>query len=145
MKTSLRTSSAEAKPDSDGKSIGGSHSQVPSRPTAADIEQEQRMEEQIPVWKCPRCSYVMSAEEEIGDDDELLAEFERVGQTMIEGERDPEPGEIAQCFRCGKFAVIGEDLQLRMPTTDEQLAINTNAHLTESQIVWASFTGERRK
>ena len=53
--------------------------------------------------------------------------------------------EIAQCFRCGKFAVIGEDLQLRMPTTDEQLAINTSAHLTESQIVWASFTGARRK
>src|SRR5262249_55478753 len=75
---------------------------------------------------------------------ELLAEFERVGQTMTGDERDPEPGEIAQCFRCGKFAVIGEDLQLRMPTTDEQLAINTNAHLTESQIVWASFTGARR-
>ena len=103
------------------------------------------MEEQIPVWKCPRCSYVMSAEEEIGDDNELLAELERIGQTMTESERDPEPGEIAQCFRCGKFAVIGEDLQLRMPTTDEQLAINTSAHLTESQIVWASFTGARRK
>ena len=103
------------------------------------------MKKQIPVWECPRCGYVMTAEEEIGDEDELLAEFERVGQTMTEGERDPEPGEIAQCFRCGKFAVIGEDLQLRMPTTDEQLAINTNAHLTESQIVWASFTGARRK
>ena len=23
-----------------------------------------------------------------------------------------------------------------MPTTDEQLAINTNAHLTKSQIMW---------
>ena len=103
------------------------------------------MKKQIPVWECPRCGYVMTAEEEIGDEDELLAEFERAGQTMAEGERDPEPGEIAQCFRCGKFAVIGEDLQLRMPTTDEQLAINTNAHLTESQIVWASFTGARRK
>ena len=31
------------------------------------------MKKQIPVWKCPRCGYVMSAEEEIGDDDELLA------------------------------------------------------------------------
>jgi hypothetical protein len=85
----------------------------------------------------------MTAEAEIGDDNELLAEFERVGQTIAEGEHDPEPGEIAQCFRCGKFAVIGEDLQLRMPTTDEQLAINTSAHLTESQIVWASYTGAR--
>jgi hypothetical protein len=87
----------------------------------------------------------MTAQEEIGDEDELLAEFERAGQRMTEGERDPKPGEIAQCFRCGKFAVIGEDLQLRMPTTDEQLAINTSAHLTESQIVWASFAGARRK
>ena len=109
------------------------------------LSRSNEMKKQIPVWECPRCSYVMTAEEEIGDEDELLAEFERVGQTMAEGERDPEPGEIAQCFRCGKFAVIGEDLQLRMPTTDEQLAINTNAHLTESQIVWASFTGARRK
>jgi hypothetical protein len=58
---------------------------------------------------------------------------------MPEAERDPKPGEIAQCFQCGKFAVIGEDLQLRMPTTDEQLAINTNAHATESQIVWANY------
>jgi hypothetical protein len=87
----------------------------------------------------------MTAEEEIGDEEELLAEFERVGQTIAEGQRDPEPGEIAQCFRYGKFAVIGEDLQLRLPTPDEQLAINTNAHLTESQIVWASFTGAHRK
>jgi hypothetical protein len=88
--------------------------------------------------------------QEIGDEPDpdelgLLAEFERVGQTMTEVARDPEPGQIAQCFRCGKFAVIGEDLQLRMPTTDEQLAINTNAHLTESQIVWASYTGAHRK
>ena len=83
--------------------------------------------------------------QEIRDDYGLLAEFERAGQTMTEGERDPEPGEIAQCFRCGKFAVIGEDLQLRMPTTDEQLAINTNAHLTESLIVWANYVGAYRK
>ena len=105
------------------------------------------MKKQIPVWECPRCSYVMrpTTAQEIHDADGLLAEFERVGQTMPESERDPEPGEIAQCFRCGKFAVIGEDLQLRMPTTDEQLAINTSAHLTESQIVWASYTGARRK
>ena len=110
------------------------------------------MKKQIPVWECPRCSYVMRhrTAQEIGDEPEpdelgLLAEFERVGQTMAEGERDPEPGEIAQCFRCGKFAVIGEDLQLRMPTTDEQLAINTNAHLTEAQIVWANYTGARGK
>ena len=104
------------------------------------------MKKQIPVWVCPRCSYVMTAQEEIGDEEELLAEFERVGRTpMTEGERDPAPGEIAQCFRCGKFAVIGEDLQLRMPTADEQLAINTNAHLTESQIVWASFVGAHRR
>ncbi len=88
---------------------------------------------------------MMTAQNEIGDEEELLAEFERVGQRMAEGERDPEPGEIAQCFRCGKFAVIGEDLQLRMPTADEQLAINTNAHLTESQIVWASFVGAHRR
>ena len=60
----------------------------------------------------------MTAQEEFGDEDGLLAEFERVGQRIAEGERDPEPGEIAQCFRCGKFAVIGDDLQLRMPTTD---------------------------
>ena len=109
------------------------------------LSRSNEMKKQIPVWECPRCSYVMTAEEEIGDEDELLAEFERVGQRMAEGDRDPEPGEIAQCFRCGKFAVIGEDLQLRMPTTDEQLAINTNAHLTESQIVWASYTGAHRK
>ena len=105
------------------------------------------MKKQIPVWECPRCSYVMrpTTAQEIRDEEELLAEFERVGQTMAEDERDPEPGEIAQCFRCGKFAVIGEDLQLRMPTTDEQLAINTNAHLTESQIVWANYTGAREQ
>jgi hypothetical protein len=86
--------------------------------------------------------------EEIGDEtepDELVAEYERAGKRMTEGERDPAPGEIAHCLRCGKFAVIGEDLQLRMPTTDEQLAINTSAHLTEAQIVWASYTGARRK
>jgi hypothetical protein len=83
--------------------------------------------------------------QEIRDDYGLLAEFERAGQRIAEGERDLEPGETAQCFRCGKFAVIGEDLQLRMPTTDEQLVINTSAHLTESQIVWASYTGARRK
>ena len=76
----------------------------------------------------------MTAKNEFGDEEELLAEFERVGQRMAEGDRDPKPGEIAQCFRCGKFAMIGEDLQLRMPTADEQLAIDTNAHLTESQI-----------
>ena len=109
------------------------------------LSRSNEMKKQMPVWKCPRCSYVMTAQEEIGGEDELLAEFERAGQTIAEGERDPEPGEIAQCLRCGKFAVIGEDLQLRMPMTDEQLAINTNAHLTESQIVWASFTGVRRK
>ena len=110
------------------------------------------MKKQIPVWKCPRCSYVMwyGTAQEIGDEPEpdelgLLAEFERVGQTMARGKRDPEPGEIAQCFQCGKFAVIAEDLQLRMPTKDEQLAINTNAHLTEAQIVWASYTGARGK
>ena len=99
------------------------------------------IKKQIPVWECPRCSYVMrpTTAQEIRDWDGLLAEFERAGQTMTEGEHDPEPGEIAQCFRCGKFAVIGEDLQLRMPTTDEQLAINTNAHLTESQIVCGKF------
>ena len=83
--------------------------------------------------------------QEIRDEDGLLAEFERVGQTMVEGQRDPKPGEITQCFRCGKFAVIGEDLQLRMPTADEQLAIYTSARLTEAQIVWASYTGARRK
>ena len=105
------------------------------------------MKKQIPVWKCPRCSYVMrpTTAQEIRDEDGLLAEFERVGQTMAEDDRDPEPGEIAQCFRCGKFAVIGEDLQLRMPTADEQLAINTSAHLTESQIVWANYTGAREQ
>ncbi len=84
----------------------------------------------------------------VGDEpdlDELLAEYERAGQTMTESERDPKPGEIAHCFRCGKFAMIGEDLQLRMPTSDEQLAINTSAQLTETQIVWASYTGARRK
>ena len=79
--------------------------------------------------------------QEIRDEYGLLAEFERVGQAMTESERDPEPGEIAQCFRCGKFAVIGEDLQLRMPTADEQLAINTSELLTDAQIVWASYTG----
>ena len=103
------------------------------------------MKKQIPVWECPRCSYMMTAQNEFGDEEELLAEFERVGQRMAEGDRDPKPGEIAQCFRCGKFAVIGEDLQLRMPTADEHLAINTNAHLTESQIVWASFVGAHRR
>ena len=82
--------------------------------------------------------------QEILEADGLLAEFERAGQTMPECECDPEPGEIAQCFRCGKFAVIGDDLQLRMPTTDEQLTINTSAHLTESQILWANYTGARR-
>jgi hypothetical protein len=61
------------------------------------------MKKQIPVWECPRCSYVMIAQE-VDDEPEpdelgLLAEFERAGQTMTEGERDPEPGEIAQCFR----------------------------------------------
>src|SRR5512132_3940073 len=109
------------------------------------LSRSNEMKKQIPVWECPRCSYVMTAQEEIGDEDELLAEFERVGQTIAEGERDPKPGEIAQCFRCGKFAVIGEDVQLRMPTTDEQLASNTNAHLTESQIVWASYVGAHRR
>jgi len=99
----------------------------------------------MPVWECPRCRYVMTAQNEFGDEEELLAELLRAGQTIAEGERDPKPGEIAQCFRCGKFAVIGEDLQLRMPTADEQLAINTNADLTESQIVWASFTGAHRR
>ena len=105
------------------------------------------MKKQIPVWECPRCSYVMqpTTAQEIRDDCGLLAEVLRVGQTIAEGEREPKLREIAQCFRCGKFAVIGEDLQLRMPTTDEQLAINTNAHLTESEIVWASYIGARRK
>ena len=104
------------------------------------------MKKQIPVWECPRCSYVMrpTTAQEIREEEGLLAEFQRAGQAIAEGERDPEPGEIAQCFRCGKFAVIGEDLQLRMPTPDEQLAINTNAHLTESLIVWASYVGAHR-
>jgi hypothetical protein len=105
------------------------------------------MKKKTPVWECPRCSYVMTAQE-VGDEpelDELLAEYDRAAEKTAESERDPEPGEIAHCFRCGKFAVIGEDLQMRMPTTDEQLAINTSAHLTEAQIVWASYTGARRK
>jgi hypothetical protein len=89
------------------------------------LSRSNEMKKQIPVWECPRCSYVMTAEKEIGDEEELLAELERVRQTIAEGERDPKPGDIAQCFRCGKFAVIGEDLQLRMPTTDEQLAIQS--------------------
>ena len=55
------------------------------------LSRSNEMKKQIPVWECPRCSYVMTAQEEIGDEDELLAEFERVGQTMAEGERDPEP------------------------------------------------------
>ncbi len=96
------------------------------------------MKKQIPVWECPRCSYVIGDEPE---PDELVATYERAGITTTEGEGDPEPGEIAHCFRCGKFAVIGEDLQLRMPTADEQLAINTSELLTEAQIVWASYTG----
>jgi hypothetical protein len=45
-------------------------------------------------------------------------------------------------FPVRKF-VIREDLQCAC-RRDEQLAINTNAHLTESQIVWASFTGAHR-
>ena len=53
------------------------------------------MKKQIPVWVCPRCSYVMwpTTAQEIRDEEGLLAEFERAGQTMTEGERDPEPGE----------------------------------------------------
>ena len=86
----------------------------------------------------------MTAQNEFGDEEELLAEFERAGQGW-QGASDPEPGEIAQCFRCGKFAVIGEDLQLRMPTADEQLAIDTSELLTEAQIVWASYTGAREE
>ncbi len=39
----------------------------------------------------------MTAEEEIGDEDELLAEFERVGQRIAEGERDPAPGDMIRC------------------------------------------------
>ena len=111
------------------------------------VSMSNEMKKQIPVWECPRCSYVMrpTTAQEIRDEDGLLAEFERVGQTMAEDDRDPAPGEIAQCFRCGKFAVIGEDLQLRMPTADEQLAIDTSAHLTESQILWASYTGGRAR
>ena len=31
------------------------------------------MEKHIPVWKCPRCSYVMTAEEEIGDEDGIAS------------------------------------------------------------------------
>ena len=114
------------------------------------LSRSNEIKKQTPVWECPRCSYVMRSRtaQEIGDEpepDELLAEYERAGISVTESERDPEPGEIAHCFRCGKFAVIGEDLQLRMPTTDEQLTINTSAHLTEAQIVWASYTGARRK
>ena len=114
------------------------------------LSRSNEIKKQIPVWECPRCSYVMRyrTAQEIGDEpepDELLAEYERAGIRVTQSGRDPEPGEIAQCFRCGKFAVIGEDLQLRMPTTDEQLAINTSAHLTEAQIVWASYTGARCK
>ena len=42
------------------------------------------MKKQIPVWECPRCSYVMRyrTAQEIGDEPDqlgLLAEFERVG------------------------------------------------------------------
>ena len=99
------------------------------------------MKKQIPVWKCPRCSYVLDEPEPA----ELEATYERAGITTTEGEGDPEPGEIAHCFRCGKFAVIGEDLQLRMPTADEQLAIDTSELLTEAQIVWASYTGAREE
>ena len=98
------------------------------------------MKKQIPVWECPRCSYVFGDEAE---PDELQAEYDRVGITTTEGE--PEPGEIAHCFGCGKFAVIGEDLRLRMPTPDEQLAIDTSALLTEAQVVWASCTGAREE
>ncbi len=95
------------------------------------------MKKKIPVWECPRCSYVIGE----ADPDELGATYERAGITTTEGEGDPKPGEIAHCFGCGQFAVIGEDLQLRMPTADEQLAINTSELLTEAQIVWASYTG----
>ena len=117
-----------------------------SETTAADIEQKQRNEKTDTSVGMPTMQLRDDhGRSEFGDEEELLAEFLRVGQTIAEGERDPKPGEIAQCFRCGKFAVIGEDLQLRMPTADEQLAINTNAHLTESQIVWASYVGAHRR
>jgi hypothetical protein len=136
----------EAELDADGKRAEGADALkcFQDQPPVT-LSMSNEMKKKIPVWECPRCSYVMTAQEEIGDEEELLAEFLRAGQTIAEGERDPKPGEIAQCFRCGKFAVIGGDLQLRMPTTDEQLAINTNAHLTESQIVWASYVGAHRR
>ena len=142
----MNNQSKEAEPDADGKRAQGADALkcLGDQPPQT-LSMSNEMKKQIPVWECPRCSYVMTAQNEFGDEEELLAEFERVGQTMAEDERDPKPGEIAQCFRCGKFSVIGEDLQLRMPTADEQLAINTNAHLTESQIVWASYVGAHRK
>jgi len=102
------------------------------------LSRNNEMKRKIPVWECPRCSYVLDDEPE---PDELSATYERAGITTTEGEGDLKPGEIAHCFRCGKFAVIGEDLQLRMPTAEEQLAIDTNALLTEAQIAWASCIG----
>jgi hypothetical protein len=60
-------------------------------------------------------------------------------------------GHLVRSFVNGRRSLVlrnvegCEDLQLRMPTTDEQLAIDTSAHLTESRIVWASYTGARRK
>ena len=120
---------------------------MPSRPTDPDIEQEQRNEETDTSVGMPTMQLRDAAHDRSRDPGRgrIARGFERAGQTMPEGERDPQPGEIAQCFRCGKFAVIGEDLQLRMPTTDEQLAIHTSAHLTESQIIWANYTGARHK
>jgi len=106
------------------------------------LSRNNEMKKQIPVWECPRCGYVLDNEPA---PDELGATYERAGITTTEGEGDPEPGEIAHCFGCGKFAVIGEDLQLRIPTADEQLAINTSALLTVAQMVWASCTGAREE
>jgi len=106
------------------------------------LSRNNEMKKQIPVWECPRCGYLLDNEPE---PDELSATYERAGITTTEGGRDPEPGEIAHCFGCGKFAVIGEDLQLRIPTPDEQLAINTSALLTVAQMVWATCTGAREE
>jgi hypothetical protein len=106
------------------------------------LSRSNEMKKKISVWECPRCSYLLDDEPEPA---ELVATYEHAGITTTESEGDPKPGEIAHCFRCGKFAVIGEDLQLRMPTAGEQLAINTSALLTEAQIVWASYTGAREE
>jgi hypothetical protein len=53
------------------------------------------------------------------------------------------PGAVTLCFRCGQWAVVADDRQLRRPTPDEVLAIVADVTALRIVEAWAASNVDR--